>query len=331
VNGESGKTVTVDARPYGRSAPTRVASLTTGSGGTWRLRVAPRIATTYQAHFGLTEASARVTVGVKPLVTARELPSGRIAAQVTAARSFRGRQVKLQQRSSGTWRLVAQQPLGPGSKTTFALPLASSTVRVAFSVNQAGKGYLGSTSHAIAYRGHALALTVSVYKVTYGNQLRISGRIASGRAGQRVVITAWPYGHSSPHRVATVTTGARGRFAVTVKPGIQTTYAASSGLAASRKLTVGVAPALSIRELGNGSIWAHVAAIRSLRGRQLQLQQRMPGGRWQTIERRNLDRSSTAVFDAPASSTRLRTALSVNQAGVGLLGSVSRVLAFQAT
>lgn len=329
-NGQVGEAVTLVARPYGQSSM-HLATVSTGIGGSWRYRVTPRIATSYQAHLGITAASPRLTVGVKPLVTARELPSGRISVQVTAARSFRGRQVKLQQLSSGAWQTVAQQPLGPGSKTVFAVPLASSKVRVAFSVNQAGRGYLGSTSHLLAYHGHALALAVSAYKVLYGHTLTISGRIASGHAGQQVVITAWPYGKSSPHRVATLTTGAKGRFAVTVEPAIQTAYTAVSGLSASRRLTVGVKPALSIRELGNGSVWAHVSAPRSLRGRQLQLQQRLPGGRWHTIQQRPLDSSSTAVFSAPSKAMKLRTALSVNEAGVGLLGSVSHVLAFQST
>jgi hypothetical protein len=331
-NGAVGEAVTLDAWPYGHSAPTHIATVSTGIGGAWHYRVTPRIATSYQAHLGITESSERLTVGVLPLITARELPSGRIAAQVSAARSFRGRLVKLQQRASGnTWRTVVQQPLGAGSKTVFATPLATSKVRVTFSVNEAGKGYLGSVSHVLAYHGHALALAVSAYKVLYGNTLTVSGRISSGRAGERVVITAWPYGNSSPHRVATMTTGAKGRFSVTVKPGIETAYSASSGLSASRRVTVGVEPALSIRELGNGDVWAHVSAIRPLRGRLLQLQRRMPGGRWQTIQKRALDRSSTAVFNAPASSMTLRAALSVNEAGAGLLGSVSHILAFQAT
>jgi hypothetical protein len=52
-----------------------------------------------------------------------------------------------------TWQTIAKRGLSTRSSTTFALHVAAnSMVRVAMSVNQAGAGYLGSTSHSLLYR-----------------------------------------------------------------------------------------------------------------------------------------------------------------------------------
>lgn len=332
-NNQLGATVTIDAWPYGQSSPVELATVATSIKGEWQYRALPTIDTTYQAHLGSTDVSQRVTVGVAPMVTVSELGNGKISARVTASRSFAGRQVKLQQLTGRVWRTVAQARLDAQSTAIFDTPLATSRVRVAFSVNEAGKGYRGSTSHMLAYHSHGLAIALSTYRVLYGSTLTLRGRIANGQAGERVAITAWPHGASAPHKVATVMTIADGRWSAQVRPAIETSYAASAGLAASRRLTVGVEPMLTMRELGNGNVWAHVAVGRSLNGRMLQLQQRMPGGAWKTIQKRALDHSGTTVFAAAklGAAAKIRTALSVNQAGAGLLGAFSHALTYQAT
>jgi hypothetical protein len=152
VNGRSGQRVAIDAWPYGRSAPVRLATVVTGPGGKWSHRVRPRIQTTYQARWAGTERSPRVTVGVKPLITVR-VANGRIVAHVEAIRAFHSRLVKLQRlMAGGVWATVKQKPLNRASTAVFATPLPSSRVRVAMSVNQAGVGFLGSSSHIVVYR-----------------------------------------------------------------------------------------------------------------------------------------------------------------------------------
>jgi hypothetical protein len=115
------------------------------------------------------------------------------------------------------------------------------------------------------------------------------------------------------------------------RPSIQTTKSASWGSGSSPRITVGVEPRIDVRQLANGSIWTQVFAVRGLRGRTVQLQRELPGGVWQTVARRALNRHSAAVFATRLPATRVRVAVSVNQAGAGLLGAFSAALAYHGT
>src|SRR5215470_16591668 len=92
--------------------------------------------------------------------------------------------------------------------------------------------------------GAGVSLTVSGYKVMSGQPLHLSGRVGTGKSGQHVAILAWRYGHSSPTRVATVTTSAGGHWVHAAKPTVQTTYVARSNGTSSRRVTVGVRPSV---------------------------------------------------------------------------------------
>ena len=153
VNGTRGEHVTILARRYGRSAPVRLATVTTSADGRFSLRVRPAILTTYEARLGDALTSAPVAIGVRPTMSVQEHSGGALTARVTAAAAFRGRLVELQQLRGGTtWRTVARRELRPNSTATFNLALPRMTIRVAMSVNQAGAGYLGTASHPLLYR-----------------------------------------------------------------------------------------------------------------------------------------------------------------------------------
>ena len=47
------------------------------------------------------------------------------------------------------------------------------------SVNQAGAGYLGTTSHQLAYQTKFVSLAIPATKVLFGNSLRLSGQVSS--------------------------------------------------------------------------------------------------------------------------------------------------------
>ena len=97
-----------------------------------------------------------MTIGVRPAMSLRVITQRRLTTRVVAGSSFRGKQVQLQVLLSGDrWKTVAKARLNDKSSATFAsskLPHGSSTVRVAMSVNQAGRGYLGAFSRTISYR-----------------------------------------------------------------------------------------------------------------------------------------------------------------------------------
>lgn len=139
--------VIVYAQPYGEGSPRSVATVLSGAGGTWQYLARPRIATTYQASWR-GQPAASVTIAVRPRVTFRRLRSGRFVSRVLAGHSFAGRLVQLQRWNGVRWVTLRRARLGQRSRSEFQATLRKrrSTLRIAFSVNQAGPGYLGATS-----------------------------------------------------------------------------------------------------------------------------------------------------------------------------------------
>jgi hypothetical protein len=150
VNGRAGERVTILARRYGHP-DYRFAVVRTGPHGLFAFKARPSVLTSYRARLASGETSPRVVVDVRPTITVRELPNGTVRTQVMAGRSMRGRMVQLQRLAGGRWTTLVKKPLRASSSAIFAYPLSSSMIRVAMSVNQAGVGYTGSTSHAVAY------------------------------------------------------------------------------------------------------------------------------------------------------------------------------------
>jgi hypothetical protein len=95
--------------------------------------------------------SAPNTVAVHPRVTLSLLRSGHFLTRVTAGHSFAHRVVQLQRLRNGRWVTIKRIRLGARSRVEFraTLPKGRSTLRVAFSVNQAGAGYLGGASRPL--------------------------------------------------------------------------------------------------------------------------------------------------------------------------------------
>ena len=150
---QTGEQVTLLAQKYGDASYGAVATLTTGSEGRWRYVVKPTIGTGYQARFK-NATSSSVRVGVRPLVSFRVITGARFSTRVVAARSFAGRYVQLQRRSSvGQWVTLKRLRLDARSAAIFraTVPRGTSSLRVAMSVNQAGPGYLAGISRTIVY------------------------------------------------------------------------------------------------------------------------------------------------------------------------------------
>jgi hypothetical protein len=333
--GLAGQRIVILGRPFGDSAPHQMAIVTTHARGRFQYIVRPSIGTTYSAAYtnrGGTVHSPGVPVGVRPHLTAMELGDGRIMASVGIGKSMRGRFAKLQHRVGGGWQTLEQRQFDRLSNAVFpALTFAPGLLRVTLSVNAAGKGYLGSSTHGFTYRFFKLTIVPSSLSVDYGNSVTLGGRLVNGKPGQRIAISAQRYGTSTPIRVATVTTRAGGEWSFHVAPTMMTVYQASSSEGfRSERVPIGVKPVIMAHELPNGHVVAHVKSPKSLHGRRVQFQQLMDGGRWSTVSQQPLDRSMTAVFAPPLPSGHVRVALSVNQAGKGLLGSVSHTFVYQA-
>jgi hypothetical protein len=150
-NAAAGRTIKIYQQQFKRSSPRALATVLTRADGTWSYSIKPVVQVTFFARWGRIE-SRRVRVGVMPLVTTHETANGHINTHVAAAAGFQGRLVKLQQLStSGVWLTVAQKPLDYKSEAVFTATLRVATTRIAISVNEAGAGYLGSTSTPFGY------------------------------------------------------------------------------------------------------------------------------------------------------------------------------------
>ncbi|MGZ4372114.1 MAG: hypothetical protein ACXVRQ_07950, partial [Gaiellaceae bacterium] len=148
--GLAGEQVVVFAQTYGGGSFRSVATVITGAGGIWTYLARPQIATTYEASWR-GGVSAPVTVSVHPRVTLARLRSGRFVVRVFGGTSFAHRVVQLQRRVGSRWVTVRRVRLGIHSRAEFraALPKGRSTVRAAFSINQAGAGFLGGVSRTV--------------------------------------------------------------------------------------------------------------------------------------------------------------------------------------
>lgn len=177
----------------------------------------------------------------------------------------------------------------------------------------------------------AVTLATSAPQIGYGTKVTISGQVNNKRAGEQVQLVHQPYGQPSPIVLATVVTGTDGTFGLTVAPKILTTYQALWKTTKSLVVTTAVAPTISFGRL-NGFV-TRVYAGRSMARKQVQLQRRSALGQWVTIKRVFLDLNSRVRFEAvlPLGVSRLRIAMSVNQAGAGYLAGFSREITYRRT
>ena len=126
----------------------------TGAGGVWSFLVRPKLETSYKASAS-DGASSISTIGVRPAVSLRVITGGRFSTRVVAGSSFAGKRVQLQRLLPGNrWKTLAKAKLNSKSSAVFsttALPKGTSLIRVAMSVNQAGRGYLGAFSRTATF------------------------------------------------------------------------------------------------------------------------------------------------------------------------------------
>ena len=146
----AGEQVVVFSKAYGIASFRSIATVLTGADGVWTYLVRPQIATAYQASWrnGL---SAAVSVGVHPRVGLTRYRNGHFFVRVSGMHAFAHRVVQLQRKVGTRWVTIKRVRLGLRSRVEFraTLPKGRSTVRAAFSVNQAGAGYLGGTSRTL--------------------------------------------------------------------------------------------------------------------------------------------------------------------------------------
>ena len=166
--------------------------------------------------------------------------------------------------------------------------------------------------------------------VEFGQKITLFGRASTRRADRTVTILAQRADHSSFVWAGTVLTQRGGTWSLAVMPSIGTAYKALCDRVVSPTKSIGVRPAVSLRALSLQRFATHVAGARSFAGRKVQLQ-RLSAGHWLTIARLHLNASAAAVFhpNLPKGLSKLRVAMSVNQAGIGYLAGFSPTLRYR--
>src|SRR5262245_12209187 len=100
-SGKPNETVFVNSQPWGASVQ-QIATLMTGTGGTYTYTIAPTVYTTYSVKWS-SAVSPTIIVQVRPRVTLT-LSGSRLYARVSAAPSYAGRHIYLQRHSQfGQW------------------------------------------------------------------------------------------------------------------------------------------------------------------------------------------------------------------------------------
>jgi plastocyanin len=150
-NGKAGESVTVYGQPYGQPSPQLLATVVTGTGGSFGYVTTPQLYTTYYARWKSAQ-SGSIVVQVAPKIQFFGPTNGFYKAQVTAAHTFVGHYVYLQRLSSlGQWVSVRKLALGVRSGRVFtikrgSIPRGTNRLRIFMTIHQAGIGYLSSYS-----------------------------------------------------------------------------------------------------------------------------------------------------------------------------------------
>jgi plastocyanin len=149
-SGDSSESVVISSRTLGSSSTQQVATVTTGTGGTFTTTVKPSMQTTYTATWkGATSQS--VTVSVRAKIAFAHYGKTKLVTKVRAANSLEGHVVYLQRYTGVGWITVKRVTLGPSSGAIFAAPHLRGyrTYRVYLTSAQAGTGYLDAASSKV--------------------------------------------------------------------------------------------------------------------------------------------------------------------------------------
>jgi len=224
--------------------------------------------------------------------------------------------------------------IGPGTApVTVSAPIAGLAPGTTYhyrldASSAAGTSYGADGSFTTA---PALTLGANTSLVVHGGFVVLSGIVTSGTPGVGVTILSEPYGTTSFTPVGTTVTRNGGTWTYYAHPRIATTYQASANGGSSQTATVAVRPSVTLTPLTGARIKTHVTAGVQLIGRLVQLQ-RLANGRWVTVAYRHLSTGSSATFHAaslPHGRSQIRIAVSVNEAGPGLLAGFSRTIAYR--
>jgi plastocyanin len=210
--------------------------------------------------------------------------------------------------------------LGPGKSYSHRFN-ASGTYRYHDGLNAAVKGTIKVTGPP-----PAVSIGASLPIIVYGQQVVLAGAVSSGKANEKVTIYQQPYPQASFQEMTTVLTVAGGSWnlVLTPSPKILTQFQAKWNGRTSVTVGVQVRPRIRL-SYRNGRFATAVQSATSHAGHFVLAQRLSRFGQWVTLKKVRLGGKSTALFRLRLAKgkSRIRVAMSVNQAGAGYLAGFS--------
>src|SRR5919202_6928616 len=210
--------------------------------------------------------------------------------------------------------------LGPGKSYAHRFT-AAGTYRYHDGLNSAVRGVVKVTGPP-----PSVTIGASLPIIVYGQQVTLSGAVSSGNPNEKVTIYQQPYPQASFQELTTVltTTGGVWQVVLSPSPKILTQYQAR--WTGRTSITVGVQVRPRIRlSYRRGRFSTAAQSATSHAGKFVTAQRLSRFGQWVTLKKVRLGGRSTAVFKMrlPKGKSRIRVAMSVNQAGAGYLAGYS--------
>jgi plastocyanin len=173
----------------------------------------------------------------------------------------------------------------------------------------------------------SVTLQAGATTVVYGNSTTVAGAVTNQLTNEPVNLTSQPYSKGT-QSIATQTTQANGAFSFGVSPTIQTSYVAHWRTAASPSVMVNVAPRVGFGQSGRLYV-AKVSSDIGYAGHFVWVQRKAPYGSFRNVKRIYLGAASRAVFRVtiPKGRSILRLVLPADQAGLGYVSGLSRLIA----
>jgi plastocyanin len=210
--------------------------------------------------------------------------------------------------------------LAPGKAYSHKFNFAG-TYRYHDGLNAAVKGVVKVTGPP-----PAVTLGASLPIIVYGQQVTLSGVVSSGNANEKVTLYAQPFPQTSFQELTTVLTATGGGWNLILSPSprIFTQYQARWNGRVSATVGVQVRPRIRLA-YRNGRFITRVESATSHAGRFVLAQRLSRFGQWVTLKKVRLGARSGAIFRMrlPHGKSRIRIAMSVNQAGGGYLAGFS--------
>jgi plastocyanin len=231
---------------------------------------------------------------------------------------------------------VNHQPVA--NNAAFACPTITPTHTCSRAMNTPGKFPYHDALHPtlkglvrVTGPPPSVSIGASVPIAVFGNQIHVGGAISPAAVGDKVDLYAQPWGQLSFVKLGEVLTTTNGSWDLVTSPQILTYYKAMWRGKVSAVIQVAVSPRLTLTHVGKWFV-TRAQAAKSFARHWVYVQRLNSFGEWVTLKKVTLNSQGAQRFrlkNLPGGRNRLRTYMTVNQAGSGYFTGMSPVLSFR--